>query len=93
MCKLNDTAKLLKYCADSVSENLDWNTENSADTEFKPMSKIESINQLYKCIDYITETYSDIAKPKSLEGVGYYIYTYISGVLIQYLPLLLYIFC
>lgn len=79
MFKSNDTANLLKYCVCSAAEKLDWDDAECDDTEFYPMAEIKSIKQLYECIDYIADNYSDIAKPHSLEGVGYYFYTFVGG--------------
>lgn len=75
----NDIANLLKYCTSSASEKCEWDIADNRDVEFKPMAKIESVNQLYQCIDYIVDNYSDIAEPNSLEGVGYCFNTYIGG--------------
>lgn len=77
MYNSNDIANLLKYCASSASEKLDWKIADNGNNEFKPMAKIESVNQLYQCIDCIVDNYSDIAEPNSLEGMGYCFNTFI----------------
>lgn len=63
----------------SASEKLDWDVFNN-DRKFQPMGKIESVNQLYECIDYIVDNYSDIAESNSLKGIGYYFYIFFGGI-------------
>lgn len=64
--------KLLKECAvSSLSEKTTDRNHNNKNNTFSPLMKLNSIEDVLKCIDYVDKTYKDKIKDCSTKGIGY----------------------